>query len=58
MDSSTAAVRPPSYGWGWAFYIAAFACLIGLDVVAQRSEQVAVTPLFGFGVLSLLGRND
>jgi uncharacterized protein len=43
--------RDLSYGWGWAFYIAAFACLIGLNVVAQRSEQVAVTLLFGFGVL-------
>jgi FtsH-binding integral membrane protein len=43
--------RNLSYGWGWAFYIAAFACLLGLNVVAQRSEQAAITLLFGFGVL-------
>jgi FtsH-binding integral membrane protein len=43
--------RDLSYGWGWAFYIAGFACLIGLNVVVQRSEQAAVTLLFAFGVL-------
>jgi uncharacterized protein len=43
--------RDLSYGWGWAFYIAAFGCLIGLNVAAQRSEGIAVTLLFAFGVL-------
>jgi modulator of FtsH protease len=43
--------RDLAYGWGWAFYIAAFACLIGLNVTAQRSEQLAVGLLFAFGVL-------
>jgi FtsH-binding integral membrane protein len=43
--------RDLSYGWGWALFIAAFGCLIGLNVAAQRSEQLAVTLLFGFGVL-------
>jgi FtsH-binding integral membrane protein len=43
--------RDLSYGWGWVLYIASFACLIGLNVVAQRSEQMAVTLLFAFGVL-------
>jgi len=43
--------RNMSYHWGWAFFIAAFVCLIGINVVAQRSEQLAVGLLFGFGVL-------
>jgi FtsH-binding integral membrane protein len=43
--------RDLSYGWGWVLYIASFACLIGLNVVAQRSEQAAITLLFGFGLL-------
>jgi FtsH-binding integral membrane protein len=43
--------RDLSYGWGWAFFIASFGCLIGLNVAAQRSEQMAVTLLFAFGVL-------
>jgi modulator of FtsH protease len=43
--------RDISYGWGWAFFIAAFACLIGLNVAAQRSERMAVTLLFAFGGL-------
>jgi hypothetical protein len=42
--------RDISYGWGWAFFIAAFACLIGLNVAAQRSERMAVTLLFGGGL--------
>jgi modulator of FtsH protease len=37
--------------WGWVFFIAAFGCLLGLNVAAQRSEGVAVTLLFAFGVL-------
>jgi FtsH-binding integral membrane protein len=43
--------RNMSYGWGWAFFIAAFACLIAMNVTAQRSEQLTVTLLFAFGVL-------
>jgi modulator of FtsH protease len=43
--------RNMSYGWGWVFWIAAFASLIGMNAVAQRSERGAVTLLFGFGVL-------
>jgi modulator of FtsH protease len=35
----------------WVWYIAAFAMLLTLNVVAQRSEQLAVTLLFGFGLL-------
>ena len=43
--------RDVSYGWGWAFFIGAFALLIGMNVVAQRSEQGAIAMLFGVGVL-------
>jgi FtsH-binding integral membrane protein len=47
--------RDLSYGWGLVFYIVSFGCLIGLNVVAQRSERAAITLLFGFGVLVGLG---
>jgi FtsH-binding integral membrane protein len=43
--------RNMAYQWGWLFFIASFACLIGLNVAAQRSEQAAITLLFAFGVL-------
>jgi FtsH-binding integral membrane protein len=43
--------RDLSYGWGWVLFIAAFGCLIGLNVVAQRSEGAAITLLFAFGVV-------
>jgi modulator of FtsH protease len=47
--------RDISYGWGWVFFIASFACLIGLNVAAQRSEAMAITLLFAFGVLIGVG---
>jgi FtsH-binding integral membrane protein len=37
--------------WGWLWFIAAFACLIAMNLAAQRSEGLTVTLLFGFGVL-------
>ena len=43
--------RDLSYGWGLVLYIPSFACLIGLNFAAQRSERMAITLLFGFGVL-------
>jgi modulator of FtsH protease len=43
--------RDLSYGWGWVFFIAAFGVLIGMSFAAQRSEGLAITMLFGFGVL-------
>jgi modulator of FtsH protease len=43
--------RDLSYGWGWAFFIAAFVCLLGLNVAAQRSEGAAIGLLFAFGVI-------
>jgi FtsH-binding integral membrane protein len=43
--------RNLAYQWGWLLFIAAFACLIGVNVAAQRSEGLTVTLLFGFGLL-------
>jgi FtsH-binding integral membrane protein len=43
--------RDLSGGWAIVSYIAAFAVLLGLNVAAQRSEQLAVGLLFGFGLL-------
>ncbi len=47
--------RDLSYGWGLAAFIASFAVLIGLNVAARRSEQLAIGLLFGFGVLIGIG---
>jgi FtsH-binding integral membrane protein len=47
--------RDLSYGWGLAAFIASFAVLIGLNVAASRSEQLAIGLLFGFGVLIGIG---
>jgi modulator of FtsH protease len=43
--------RDLAYQWGWVLYIASFLLLIGVNVVAQRSEQEAITLLFGFGLV-------
>jgi FtsH-binding integral membrane protein len=43
--------RDLSYGWGLVLFIVSFGCLIGLNVAAQRSERMAITLLFAFGVL-------
>jgi modulator of FtsH protease len=43
--------RDISYGWGFVLFLAAFGVLIGLNVAVRRSERLAVTLLFGFGVL-------
>jgi len=43
--------RDLSGGWAIVAYIAAFALLIGMNFAAQRSEQLAVGMLFGFGAL-------
>jgi FtsH-binding integral membrane protein len=44
--------RNLAYQWGWLLFIAAFACLIGMNVATQRSQELTVTLLFGFGVLT------
>ncbi|HEX3687748.1 MAG TPA: Bax inhibitor-1 family protein [Gaiellaceae bacterium] len=43
--------RDLSRGWGIVLFIASFALLIGLNYAAQRSEQLAIGFLFGFGTL-------
>jgi uncharacterized protein len=47
--------RDLSYGWGFVAYIASFALLIGLNFAVQRSQQIAMALLFGFGVLVGIG---
>jgi FtsH-binding integral membrane protein len=44
--------RDLSGGWGILFFIAGFGCIFGLNVAsARRKEQLAVTLLFGLGLL-------
>jgi FtsH-binding integral membrane protein len=43
--------RGTSGGWGIAYFFAALALLLGMNAAAQRSEQLAVGLLFGFGLL-------
>jgi len=43
--------RDLAMGWAILFYIASFAVLIGMNAAARRSQQLAVTMLFAFGVL-------
>ena len=43
--------RDLSQGWGLVLFIASFGVLLGLNYAAQRSEQLAIGFLFGFGVL-------
>ena len=43
--------RDASGGWAILWYVAAFAVLFAINFAVQRSEQLAVTLLFGFGLL-------
>lgn len=43
--------RDISGGWAIAFFIGAFALLLGMNAATQRSEELAVGLLFGFGLL-------
>jgi len=47
--------RDLSYGWGFVAFLASFALLIGINFAVSRSEQLAITLLFGFGVLVGVG---
>jgi modulator of FtsH protease len=48
--------RDMTGGLGILFFIAAFACLIGLNVASRRARpQLSMTLLFGFGLLLGLG---
>jgi FtsH-binding integral membrane protein len=43
--------RNLSGGWGIAAFVVALGCLLGLNVAARRSEPLALTLLFAFGLL-------
>jgi modulator of FtsH protease len=43
--------RDTSGGWAILWFVLALAGLLGMNVAAQRSEQLAVGLLFGFGLL-------
>jgi uncharacterized protein len=43
--------RDAAGGWGILWFVAAIAVLFGLNAAVERSEQLAVGLLFGFGVL-------
>jgi FtsH-binding integral membrane protein len=43
--------RDLSGGWAIVCFVIAFAVLLGMNVAAKRSEQLAVGLLFGFGLL-------
>ena len=43
--------RDISYRWGWVFFIASFGILFAMNFAARRSEGLAITLLFAFGVL-------
>jgi len=43
--------RDTNGGWAILWFVAAFAVLLGMNAAAQRSEQLAVGFLFGFGLL-------
>ena len=43
--------RNSSYHWGFAWFIAALICLVGINFAVRQSEQLAIVLLFGFGVL-------
>jgi len=47
--------RDLSYGRGFVAFIASFGLLLGLNVAVQRSQQLAIGMLFGFGVLVGVG---
>ena len=47
--------RSLSYGWGWVWFIAAFACLIGMRFTVRRSSASSTGLLLAFGVLIGLG---
>ena len=38
-------------GWGWVFFLASFACLIGMRFAVRRGGSSAVGLLLGFGFL-------
>jgi modulator of FtsH protease len=47
--------RDLSYGWGLIAFLASFGLLLGLNFAVQRSQQLAIGMLFGFGLLVGVG---
>jgi FtsH-binding integral membrane protein len=47
--------RDMSGAWAILWYVLALVALLGMNVAAQRSEQLAIGLLFGFGLLLGLG---
>jgi modulator of FtsH protease len=47
--------RSLSYGWGWVFFIASFACLMAMRPTVRSEGSAALGLLFGFGLLIGLG---
>lgn len=43
--------RNTTYHLGWVWFIAAFACLFGINIAVRRSEALSIGMLFAFGVL-------
>jgi uncharacterized protein len=43
--------RDLSSGWGLAWFVVAFVCLLAMNVAVKQSEQLTVGLLFAFGVL-------
>jgi FtsH-binding integral membrane protein len=42
--------RNVAYQWGWLFFIGSLGCLIALNRAVERSEQMALALLVGFGL--------
>jgi FtsH-binding integral membrane protein len=43
--------RDMAHGWSLLWFLASFAVLFGMNAAARQSEQLAITLLFGFGVI-------
>ena len=44
--------RNLSHGWWWLFFIGSLLLLVGVNVTVNRSEQLAIALLFGFGAVT------
>jgi modulator of FtsH protease len=47
--------RDLTQGWGWVFFIAAFASLLAMNVAVRRSDSASTVLLLAFGFLVGLG---
>jgi FtsH-binding integral membrane protein len=44
--------RNIAYQWGWLFFVGSIVCLFALNRAVERSEQMALSILVGFGLLT------